>query len=360
MNAPLRLVPCNADGRTQTGTRMITRRALAQSRCRPSVVMHCLIKRRKNCAAKLVRDRRTEPTHAHASAQAWRCYYLGMKPRALILRTAGTNCDAETAHAFELAGATSVAVHLNELLRNPRQMGEFQLLAIPGGFSYGDDIAAGRIFANRLTHYLRDALHDFVSAGKPIIGICNGFQVLVQTDLLPGPLPGIDRRACTLAPNANGRFIDRWVYLAPRGNKCIWTGGLNRTIELPIAHGEGRFVPASESARQALWDANQVALVYAQQDGTPAKGTFPENPNGSVDAIAGICDSSGLVLGLMPHPERHVSRLHHYAWTGQSRHSAQVDGLEIFMNAVHYVGGREPGVDIEANNARTVDNSAVG
>jgi phosphoribosylformylglycinamidine synthase len=248
-----------------------------------------------------------------------------MKPKTLILRTAGTNCDQETAYAFELAGADTEAIHLNRLLENPKLMGEFQLLAVPGGFSYGDDIAAGKIFANQIIHHLRDAFSEFVAAGKPIIGICNGFQVLVKTDLLPGTLAGKKGQTATLAHNDCGRFIDRWVTLEARESKCIWTQNLSK-LDLPIAHGEGKFVVAEESIRKALWDGDQVALVYSG-----------ENPNGSTDAIAGVCDDTGLIFGLMPHPERHVSPLQHPAWTSRGSHSGEGAGLEVFRNAVRHV-----------------------
>jgi phosphoribosylformylglycinamidine synthase len=249
-----------------------------------------------------------------------------MKPTTLVLRCAGTNCDGETAHAFELAGTASRFLHINRLLENPAALNEFQILAFPGGFSYGDDIAAGKILANQIVHHLGDGLRRFIESGKPVIGICNGFQVLVKTDLLPGPLAGRTGQTATLTNNDSGRFIDRWIALQPRGEKCIWTRGLGR-IELPIAHGEGKFVPADDAVRRALWDQNQVALVY---DG--------ENPNGSVDDIAGVCDSTGLVLGLMPHPERHIDPLQHYAWTTR-RDSlpAEGQGLQIFKNAVLHV-----------------------
>src|SRR5262245_51609604 len=150
-----------------------------------------------------------------------------MQPRALILRTAGTNCDAETVHAFELAGAHGVLMHINRLLEKPEALGEFEILAIPGGFSYGDDIAAGRIFANQIAHHLREPLARFLEAGKPVIGICNGFQVLVKTDLLPGPIGGrANGQTATLTLNECGRFVDRWVKLEPSESKCIWTAGL--------------------------------------------------------------------------------------------------------------------------------------
>ncbi|MGH7215096.1 MAG: phosphoribosylformylglycinamidine synthase I [Tepidisphaeraceae bacterium] len=277
-----------------------------------------------------------------------------MKPKTLILRSAGTNCDAETAHAFELAGATTQAVHVNRLLENPAILQDFQLLAFPGGFSYGDDIAAGRILANQIKHHLPDAVRRFIDDGKPVIGICNGFQVLIKTDLLPGTVGGRTGQTCTLAHNDSGRFIDKWVRLAPRGNKCVWTAGLDEAggevLELPIAHGEGKFVPADESVRRALWDNDQVALVYAKEDGSPAGGpASSDNPNGSVDDIAGVCDATGLVFGLMPHPERHVDPTQHPAWTSRRGPRGELpregQGLRIFRNAVrHATAGVGSGV----------------
>src|SRR4051794_24721224 len=244
-----------------------------------------------------------------------------MKPSALILRTAGTNCDGETAYGFELAGAETEPVHINRLIVRPDLLDGYQILAIPGGFSYGDDIAAGRILASQVAHHLSDALNAFVDAGRPIIGICNGFQVLVKTHLLPGPTdPAVGAPAsaragqtCTLTHNDCGRFVDRWVRLAVRPSPCVWTRDLQAgageappVVELPIAHGEGKFVPGDETIRRALWDNGQVALTYARADGSPAGGQFPDNPNGSTDDVAGVCDRTGLVFGLMPHPERHV------------------------------------------------------
>jgi phosphoribosylformylglycinamidine synthase subunit PurQ / glutaminase len=258
-----------------------------------------------------------------------------MKPKTLILRTAGVNCDQETAHAFELAGAAAEFLHVNQLLQRPRVMADYQILAIPGGFSYGDDIAAGRIFANQIRHHLSDAFASFIEAQKPIIGICNGFQVLVKTDLLPGRIAGREGQTCTLAHNDCGRFVDRWVHLAGKSQKCIWTAGVDR-LELPIAHGEGKFVPADDAVRKELWSNDQVALVYVRPDGTPAAGQPPHNPNGSTDDIAGVCDASGLVFGLMPHPERFVDAIQHPAW-GRRGKTGVGEGLAIFRNAVRHV-----------------------
>ena len=259
-----------------------------------------------------------------------------MKPKTLILRTAGTNCDAETAHAFEIAGAEAERVHINRLLQSPDLIDTYQILAVPGGFSYGDDIAAGKILANQLVNHLSEALHRFVDAGKPVIGICNGFQVLVKTNLLPGPVGGRTGQTSTLAHNDSGRFVDRWVSLAPRPSKCVWTAHLPPVMQLPIAHGEGKFVPADESVRRSLWDEGQVALTYARPDGSPAGGSEPHNPNGSTDDIAGVCDASGLVLGLMPHPERYVDPLQHPAWTRQHPLPDRGQGWQVFANAVRH------------------------
>lgn len=263
-------------------------------------------------------------------------YDPGMRPKTLILRTAGVNCDQETAYAFERAGARSEFLHVNRVLERPELLNDYQLLAFPGGFSYGDDIAAGRIFANQVRHHLAEAFDRFIEAGKPIIGICNGFQVLVKTDLLPGALAGRTGQTATLGHNDCGRFVDRWVNLASRGGKCIWTAGIEH-LELPVAHGEGKFIPADEAVRRALWDNGQVALVYAKADGSPAGGQFPDNPNASVDDIAGVCDASGLVFGLMPHPERHVDPTQHPAWTRRRPLPAEGQGLQIFRNAVRHV-----------------------
>jgi phosphoribosylformylglycinamidine synthase I len=251
-----------------------------------------------------------------------------MKPRVFILRTAGTNCDGETAHAFERAGAAAEFVHINRVLENPKQVHDYQILAFPGGFSYGDDIAAGKILANQITNHLRDVIQEFVAAGKPVAGICNGFQVLVKTDFLPGPLAGRTGQTATLTNNDSGRFTDKWIQLAQPAtpSKCIWTKDLE-PLDLPIAHGEGKFVPATENIRKAMWDNRQVALVYANGS----------NPNGSVDDIAGVCDSTGLVFGLMPHPERYVEPFQHPAWTSQKPLPAVGRGLQIFENAVKHV-----------------------
>ncbi len=251
-----------------------------------------------------------------------------MTAKTLIIRTAGTNCDRELAHAFELAGSAVDTVHLNLLLKTPRMFEQVDVIAFPGGFSYGDDIAAGRILANRLRHRLLEPLREAVHRGVAVIGICNGFQVLVKLGLLPDPHARRMAQTVTLSVNTSGRFVDRWVRL--RGDSqspCVWTRGLSE-FDLPIAHGEGRFICKSDEQLDQLRNNGQVALRYEAAD----------NPNGSVDNIAGICDPSGLILGLMPHPERYTHPTHHPQWFRQSGTAVGTGtaGLQLLRNALDH------------------------
>lgn len=250
-----------------------------------------------------------------------------MTPTALIIRTAGTNCDRELAHAFELAGSETRTVHLSRLIDSPEMIDEFDLIGFPGGFSYGDDIAAGRILANRIRHRLWEPLKAAAERGVPMIGVCNGFQVIAKMGLLPDPNTG--KQTVTLADNTCGRFIDKWVpMVADQDSVCIWTKGLD-TFDLPIAHGEGRVVCADDAVLEQLKANNQIALRYA-----PGK-----NPNGSTDDIAGICNVTGTILGLMPHPERFTDPTHHPTWTrqGDGWLTQTTAGLRFFQNAVEHV-----------------------
>ncbi|MEM7681185.1 MAG: phosphoribosylformylglycinamidine synthase subunit PurQ [Planctomycetota bacterium] len=225
-------------------------------------------------------------------------------PQALLIRTAGTNCDLELAHGLSLAGAAPTTLHIQQLLDRPECLDGFDLIALPGGFSHGDDIAAGRVFAVRLQSLL-DPLRRAIDRGVPILGVCNGFQVLVKLGLLPDP--AAQAQQTTLTHNATGRFIDKWVGVeAPGDTVCVWTKPLavQGRFELPIAHGEGRFV-AEDDVLQRLCAQGQAALRYAPG----------ENPNGSAGDLAGVCDSTGRVFGLMPHPERATDFTHHPAWT---------------------------------------------
>ncbi len=255
----------------------------------------------------------------------------------ILLRTAGTNCDRELALAFEMAGAHVETVHINHLIANPGQLTDYQILGLPGGFSYGDDIASGRILANQLVHHLGDALQQWIADGKLILGICNGFQVLVKAGLLPGPMPQLspgDTFPATLTDNTNGRFVDRWIRVLSTSAHCPWMGP-GTCLDLPIAHGEGRFMVRDQSVLETLRANDQIAFSYVDAAGNVALNA-PENPNGSVDGIAGICDVTGRVLGMMPHPERFISSYLHPTWTRQKPPPAPA-GLQLFKNAVAYI-----------------------
>ncbi|MDP6356878.1 MAG: phosphoribosylformylglycinamidine synthase I [Planctomycetota bacterium] len=254
-------------------------------------------------------------------------------PRALIIRTAGTNCDVETAFAFEKAGAEQDIVHVRRLTEQPATLNDYQILALPGGFSYGDDVAAGKVFANEIKNKLGDALAEFVEAGKLVIGICNGFQVMVKIGLLPGPFSANRaEQTVTLTNNDSNKFEDRWVHLSIDTDNCVFTRGLER-VYIPVAHGEGKFVAAEASQLDELETNSQIAFRYVGPD-TEKRG-YPWNPNGSHRDIAGICDPTGRALGLMPHPERHILPTQHPRWTREGL-KEEGDGLAMFRNAVEY------------------------
>jgi phosphoribosylformylglycinamidine synthase subunit PurQ / glutaminase len=251
------------------------------------------------------------------------------QPRALILRAPGANCDEETAFAFERAGARADRVHLNRWLESPQLADDYQILCLPGGFTFGDDLGSGRIFANQLRHHLADSLAAFRDAGKLILGICNGFQILVKSGLLDtddasGP-------GATLTWNASGRFIDRWVNLSAAGDRCVFLKGIDRMF-LPIAHAEGQFVGRDEPTLDRLEQHGQLVLRYCQNDACTPQ---PFNPNGAARDVAGMCDRSGRVFGLMPHPERFIDRTQHPQWT-RIPPFEEGDGLQLFRNAVAY------------------------
>jgi phosphoribosylformylglycinamidine synthase len=252
-------------------------------------------------------------------------------PRVLVLRAPGTNCDQETAFAFEQVGARADVFHVNRLLDNPRLSRDYQILVIPGGVSFGDDIAAGRILASLIRHHLNDALQEFKAAGKLILGICNGFQVLIKSGVLLAD--DAQGTPATLMLNDSGRYEDRWVRTIVDGEKCVFLRGI-RQLELPVAHAEGKFVARSAADLQALAAAGQWALRYeGRRSGD--RVLYPDNPNGSQANVAGICDETGRVFGLMPHPERNIAPTHHPQWTRRSPVEAG-DGLQIFANAVDF------------------------
>ncbi len=252
------------------------------------------------------------------------------KPKVCVLRVAGTNCDMETQYAFEKAGAEVERLHVNRLAENRKLLNTFQMLAIPGGFSYGDDIGAGKVQAVELMHRLGDEVRSFVAADKLVIGICNGFQVLVKTGLLPGGES--HRQTVTLADNDSNRFEDRWVNLSVDTSRSVFISP-GQTIYLPVAHGEGKFIPENDEVLEDLCEHGQVVFRYVSTG--VGKPSYPDNPNGSTDDVAGICDRTGRILGLMPHPERHVEGWHHPRWTRDGLRK-EGDGFQVFRNAVHY------------------------
>ncbi|MDZ7372572.1 MAG: phosphoribosylformylglycinamidine synthase I [candidate division KSB1 bacterium] len=254
--------------------------------------------------------------------------------RVLVLRAAGSNCDWETAHAFQLAGAQAELVHVNRLAEDSKRLDRYHILAIPGGFTYGDDVSAGKILANELKYKLGEQVQRFVDEGKLVLGICNGFQVLVKAGLLPYGRIRDGRQLVTLTFNDSGRFEDRWVYLKPDpSSPCVFTRGMEHTITLPVAHAEGKFVPADSGVLELLEANHQIVFRYVGPNGGPAP--YPWNPNGSIGDVAGICDPTGRIFGLMPHPERHVDPTHHPRWTREGLRT-EGDGLAIFRHAVQY------------------------
>ena len=245
--------------------------------------------------------------------------------KTLILRAPGTNCDWETAFAFEQAGSQVDLVHINQLIKHDKVLSDYQIMVIPGGFTYGDDISGGKLLANETRLNLGDEMRDFIADGKLILGICNGLQVLVKAGVLYG-LKGENRYPLTLFSNDSGRFECRWVYLQTSGDSlCVFTGGIEK-MYLPIAHGEGKIVTES--------GISNAAVYYADEKGHIDAG-YPYNPNGSTDNIAGLCDESGRVFALMPHPERFIRWTQHPRWTREPP-SDVGDGFRIFKNAVDW------------------------
>jgi phosphoribosylformylglycinamidine synthase len=265
--------------------------------------------------------------------------------RVLVLAGYGLNCDFETAYAFELAGAVAERVHINSLIGGQVSLTDYDILVFDGGFSWGDDHGAGVLEAVRLKYNIGDGLHRFIQDGKLILGICNGFQALVNLGLLPGFDGDYETRQVALTFNDCGNFRDDWVSLSINTESpSCFTAGMTH-LELPIRHGEGKFF-ASQEVIQKLIDQQQVVLRYATPTGEPAQGRFPYNPNGSVHDIAGICDGTGRVFGLMPHPEAFNHWTNHPDWTltkarlkrqGEAIKPGCTPGVKLFKNAVDYI-----------------------
>jgi phosphoribosylformylglycinamidine synthase subunit PurQ / glutaminase len=260
-------------------------------------------------------------------------------PRVLILRAPGTNCDVETAYAFELAGATAERVHVNRLIENPALGDRYQILCVPGGFSYGDDIAAGRILASRLNRHLCDMVDTFVhgKGDRLVLGICNGMQVLMRLGVLTQGISE-EPQPATLTWNNHGRFEDRWVNLVIDETPCVFLNDIER-MYLPMAHAEGKFVASDSSVVDQLRAQGRLAIRYCEGDSGLVQDEildFPANPNGADANVAGICDASGRVFGLMPHPERHLDPTQHPYWTRRTEQPSEGDGLALFRNAVKW------------------------
>ncbi|MCM8792289.1 MAG: phosphoribosylformylglycinamidine synthase I [Candidatus Omnitrophica bacterium] len=257
------------------------------------------------------------------------------KVKVCVLKTAGTNCDEETALAFSKVGAKPDSVHINRLIEGKKDLLNYDILVIPGGFTYGDDISAGKILANELRFRFIDKIREFIRKKRLIIGICNGFQVLVKAGILPGNRDF--KQEVSLVTNDSAKFEDRWVYLklstvnGIQKTRCIWARDLPPIVYLPVAHAEGKFVARDKDVLKRLKINNQIVFQYSDAEGRLLG--YPYNPNGSQENIAGICDETGRIFGLMPHPERHIDYLQHPHWCKRK----EGDGLQIFRNGVEFV-----------------------
>lgn len=260
-----------------------------------------------------------------------------MKVNALIITGFGLNCERETAAAFEMCGASASKIHLNDLLNDPNPFERFQILTFIGGFSFGDHLGAGTVFANKVRHGLCSALSRFIDSERLVIGICNGFQTMTRLGLVPALDGDFFTQSCALAHNDCGTFRDAWVTLrADPESPCVFTKGLE-TLRLPVRHGEGKFVASPEIVSE-LERRHLIPLRYAATAGGAASG-FPANPNGSINDIAAICDPSGRVFGLMPHPEAYLSPFNAPDWTredAEGRLPAEGAGAAVFRNAVRH------------------------
>lgn len=260
---------------------------------------------------------------------------------ALVITGYGINCEREMAAACEMAEAKATLAHAHELLINQVSLKDFQLLMLPGGFSFGDELGAAKALANRISYAaeIKHQLEEFVAEGKCILGVCNGFQLLVKLGLLPG----FGTQEVSLASNDHCRFENRWSHHIVLPSPCIFTKDISH-LYLPIRHGEGKFVVKNPSVHQKLVDNHQIVFRYANKEGNPTQ-SYPENPNGSFDAIAGICDPTGRILGMMAHPEAALRMINHPQWTRIKEETRrqhmplpwQGEGLKLFQNAVNYI-----------------------
>ncbi|MFC1521158.1 phosphoribosylformylglycinamidine synthase I [Elusimicrobiota bacterium] len=260
------------------------------------------------------------------------------KPKVLILTGNGLNCEEETSFAFEIAGAASDKVHLSDLLSGEKKLSDYKILAFIGGFSFGDHLGAGTVQAVKFKHGLRDDMDKFIQKEGLVIGICNGFQTLVKLGLLPGFDNDYKTQRATLTVNDSCRFEDRWVHMKVNpDSKCVFTKGIEQLF-LPVRHGEGKFFAQDDELIQKLFSQKQVVAQYTDDAGDPTD-KYPANPNGSLEAIAGICDPTGKIFGIMPHPEGYLAPHNHPSWTrlkAQGKFPKQGEGVQIFKNAIKY------------------------
>ncbi|MFA6992137.1 MAG: phosphoribosylformylglycinamidine synthase I [Candidatus Gracilibacteria bacterium] len=264
------------------------------------------------------------------------------KPKVLVITGYGINCEEETAKAFVMAGGESKIMHINDIITAPRVLDEYQIMAFPGGFSYGDDTGSGNAMANKITNNMKDHLLDFVKKDKLVAGICNGFQILVNLGLLPATDKNYGIRQAALMPNKSARYQCRWVYLKKEHDNCVWTKGID-FIHLPVAHGEGNFY-VEEDVLKKMKANKQIIFKSVKEDGSPSNGEFPFSPNGALEDIAGICDPTGKILGMMPHPERFNAFTNEDGWEIKKEKllregkplPKEGEGIKIFRNAIKY------------------------
>lgn len=264
------------------------------------------------------------------------------KAKVLIITGYGVNCEAESSHAWAMAGAEPHLLHLNDLLENPDSLNKYDALMFIGGFSYGDHMSSGHVFARRVGHHLKHELEEFVSAEKLIMGVCNGFQVMTKLGLLPALDGTLFEPSVALLQNDCGHFQNYWVELAyEQSSPCVFTRGLSR-MPLPIRHGEGKFYAHDSGILNRIEELNCVACRYADPDSGAPTMEFPANPNGSQNSIAGICDPSGRIFGMMPHPEAYLFPENHPNWDTQKLNGTLPEqglGDLLFKNAVSYIEG---------------------
>ena len=265
-----------------------------------------------------------------------------MRPRVAVLSGFGINCELETMAVFRMAGGEADRIHLNRLVRGEKKLSDYQIMAIPGGFSFGDHLGSGRLLGNRLRFGLREQVRDFVTSGKPVIGICNGFQVLVKMGLLPGDDDVSLSQTASLALNDSGQYENRWTTLEfDHDSPCIWTSGMDR-IRVPVRHGEGKFVTNDSSLMDQWAKSGQLVARYVDSSKQYPSACdeilpYPISPNQSWRNVAGVCDPTGLVFGIMPHPEANHSTWLGATWTRERKEQGEGEGMQIFRNAIKYV-----------------------